>query len=495
MEEFEVGISYASEDLAKAEELYAALVARGISCFFDRENKILLLAKNMIDVFDQLYGRQIKFYMLALLSRHYATKPWTTYERQSGQARAIRESRGYIIPIRLDDTEIPGIFTTVNGFKWPPETAESIARHVQALITALRDGDAALKGTTVYGAGGIKVPPRHTMSSIQILLERIYGDVNSQLSPDYLLGYLARSTGYLYVVLKENKHLVERDLIRPLSWLLALASKFGIDLQDAFLTTYPEICHYCLQGVCICEKTGKRPPDFIPAYKVEDEIYQKRNAILNRCHLHGEIVDFEYARKCIQTIYPKNELIWQNIGPERHFLKLAEEVAEVHEAICHCIAGKKRIDAVADELSDVLAWLLSTWDICLPKRNVDHELLAYYRGGCPVCNRQVCKCRPYGGRAQNLFDVDLLSEVAENVRKLADDLPEHRGELATLSKSLDSVLETQRDPLARLTLFQLSRKLADIRDALRRSASPLTHAPAISAILEKIKNCYNSDPQ
>jgi hypothetical protein len=67
--------------------------------------------------------------------------------------------------------------------------------------------------------------------------------------------------------------------------------------------------------------------------------------------------------------------------------------------------------------------------------------------------------------------------------------------LATLSKSLDSVLETQRDPLARLTLFQLSRKLADIRDALRRSASPLTHAPAISAILEKIKNCYNSDPQ
>ena len=47
------------------------------------------------------------------LSRHYAQKLWTNHERRSAQARAFKENKEYILPARLDDTEIPGVPPTI----------------------------------------------------------------------------------------------------------------------------------------------------------------------------------------------------------------------------------------------------------------------------------------------------------------------------------------------------------------------------------------------
>ena len=52
-------------------------------------------------------------YCVMFLSEHYAQKLWTKHELQSAQARAsVEENREYILPVRLDDTEIPGILLT-----------------------------------------------------------------------------------------------------------------------------------------------------------------------------------------------------------------------------------------------------------------------------------------------------------------------------------------------------------------------------------------------
>ena len=47
-----------------------------------------------------------------LISNDYGLKLWTNHERQSAQARAFSENAEYILPVRLDDTEIPGILPT-----------------------------------------------------------------------------------------------------------------------------------------------------------------------------------------------------------------------------------------------------------------------------------------------------------------------------------------------------------------------------------------------
>jgi hypothetical protein len=48
------------------------------------------------------------------VSRQYAEKKWTTHERRSAIERALDEhQREYILPIQVDDTQLPGIHRTL----------------------------------------------------------------------------------------------------------------------------------------------------------------------------------------------------------------------------------------------------------------------------------------------------------------------------------------------------------------------------------------------
>jgi len=52
------------------------------------------------------------------VSAAYAEKVWPTHERRSVQARALSEKSEYILPVRFDDTEIPGLPNTVGHLKF-----------------------------------------------------------------------------------------------------------------------------------------------------------------------------------------------------------------------------------------------------------------------------------------------------------------------------------------------------------------------------------------
>jgi hypothetical protein len=55
---------------------------------------------------------------LILVSASYASRVWTTHERRSAQARALEQKSEYILPVRFDDTEIPGLPSTVAYLKF-----------------------------------------------------------------------------------------------------------------------------------------------------------------------------------------------------------------------------------------------------------------------------------------------------------------------------------------------------------------------------------------
>ena len=112
MEKYDVTLSFAGEDRQYAEELANLLKSGGYSVFYDDDEKAQLWGKNLYDHFSSVYKDQAR-YCVMFLSEHYARKLWTKHERQSAQARAFEESREYILPIRLDDTEIPGILGTL----------------------------------------------------------------------------------------------------------------------------------------------------------------------------------------------------------------------------------------------------------------------------------------------------------------------------------------------------------------------------------------------
>ena len=271
------------------------------------------------------------------------------------QARAFSQDSEYILPVRLDESEIPGLLSTTAYLRWPPETASSIADAISFKLKRL-----ASAATVPQSVGPDTRTTAPTIQGFQLLLDGIYGKVNYNRSLEYLYGYLSRTVGYLSKAVSQ-KQATEKDFIRPVSWLIAIASKVGIDVEDAFISRYPNLCPSCVQPQCVCFKTGKKPPTYMPAYQVKEELFRGRTTVVNR----RLPVTFDFAKVCIASVFPNNEIIWYYGGSGFHFSKVAEEVAEIHEAISGLLIGKKKLGAVSDEIADVLAWLLGAWYITL----------------------------------------------------------------------------------------------------------------------------------
>jgi hypothetical protein len=72
-----------------------------------------------------------------LLSKHYESKLWTNLERKSAQARAFRENREYILPIRIDDTKITGIHETVGYIDFKSHSIDEIVEMIMKKLTTI----------------------------------------------------------------------------------------------------------------------------------------------------------------------------------------------------------------------------------------------------------------------------------------------------------------------------------------------------------------------
>lgn len=110
--EFDIALSFAGENRAYAADVAERLRGQGIRVFYDQYEQATLWGKNLYDRLDYVYRRAARYCVL-FISKHYADKVWTNHERQSAQARALEENHEYVLPVRFDDTEIPGLRSTI----------------------------------------------------------------------------------------------------------------------------------------------------------------------------------------------------------------------------------------------------------------------------------------------------------------------------------------------------------------------------------------------
>lgn len=130
---YDVALSYAGEDRIYAEALAEALKRRGVIVFYDKYEVATLWGQDLYTYLSDIYENKAH-YCVMFLSKHYVAKLWTKHEREAAQARAFKEQEVYILPIRLDDTTIPGFLPTIAYLNWHEVTAESIA---DTIITKL----------------------------------------------------------------------------------------------------------------------------------------------------------------------------------------------------------------------------------------------------------------------------------------------------------------------------------------------------------------------
>lgn len=125
LKEYDVVISFAGEDRGYAEKIADLLLNDKFRVFYDKYEEYNLWGKDLYSHLSEVYNKCGR-YCVMFLSENYAKKQWPTLERKNAQARAFKENREYILPIRIDDTEIPGIPDTVGYQDLRLKTIEEI---------------------------------------------------------------------------------------------------------------------------------------------------------------------------------------------------------------------------------------------------------------------------------------------------------------------------------------------------------------------------------
>jgi hypothetical protein len=109
--EYDVALSFAGEDRPYVSQVADSLKRRHVTVFYDEYERAELWGKDLFAHLSEVYLNRAK-YTIMFISRHCAAKVWTNHERRSAQARALEEGGEYILPVRFDDTDVPGVLKT-----------------------------------------------------------------------------------------------------------------------------------------------------------------------------------------------------------------------------------------------------------------------------------------------------------------------------------------------------------------------------------------------
>lgn len=131
---FDVAISFAGTERQYAEELAQILQNAGYVVFYDNFYPEDLWGKDLVSTFDRIYRKQSR-YCVMFISKEYKNRVWTIQERRSAFARNLQEGgEDYILPIKVDDTDIDGLPPTIGYMhinKGIAHIAETLIKKIQ----------------------------------------------------------------------------------------------------------------------------------------------------------------------------------------------------------------------------------------------------------------------------------------------------------------------------------------------------------------------------
>lgn len=109
---YDVALSFAGEDRAIAKKIADELTKQHYKVFYDEYEQASLWGKDLYAHLNDVYKNRAK-YCLMIISENYSKKVWTTHERKAAQTKAFLNNKEYILPLRIDETEIEGLNETI----------------------------------------------------------------------------------------------------------------------------------------------------------------------------------------------------------------------------------------------------------------------------------------------------------------------------------------------------------------------------------------------
>jgi len=131
--DYDVSLSFACEDRDYVEQVALHLECMGIRYFYDNNQQVDLWGKNLSLHLQDIYKNKSK-YCVIFISQYYKEKAWTNHECESALERDLLEKKEYILPARFDDTDIPGIKSTIGYIDLNHVTPEEFAKIISNKI-------------------------------------------------------------------------------------------------------------------------------------------------------------------------------------------------------------------------------------------------------------------------------------------------------------------------------------------------------------------------
>lgn len=329
----------------------------------------------------------------------------------------------------------------------------------------------------------MEITKLHTINDYQLFLNEMYGAANAKREPDYIYSFLVRKVSFLSrAILRDGDY--EKSFIQSLSWLFTLASKFDINLNEAFYRKFPDVCPYCLKSPCECVQTHKQPAGDLAAYAARHELNEKFLALQNNDTLNRRAIDKAVIN--INDIYPSNSSVWKIFGSFYHFSRIFEELGETQEAYSAVIKNNDNISNLAEEIADVAAWIFSAWGIKCQKRSLGDVFKDYYLDGCPVCKKKICECDSYSGRSESMATEKDLQLIKGQLTELSALLVDKSSEINELVKSIDDAMQANTTLDAKRAVTQTDGFLKKTQSAIESGAATAENTAKITTALTSI---------
>lgn len=130
---FDVALSFAGEDRSYVEQVANELKTLSVEVFYDRFEQVDLWGSDLAEHFGQVYSQDAHFVVI-FSSHSYAAKAWPNHEKQFALSRHLKGEQGRILPVRLDDTEVPGIPPTLGYLDGRAINPTELARVIRVKI-------------------------------------------------------------------------------------------------------------------------------------------------------------------------------------------------------------------------------------------------------------------------------------------------------------------------------------------------------------------------
>ena len=127
-------MTYASEQKAYVEAVDNYLKKSGIKSWFLPFEEVELWGEDLLPYLQRIY-RDDATLCVMFISKEYVSKAWPKFERISALERQLDNDQVYILPVRFDDTTVPGLSSTVFYLLADNYTPERLA---DAIISKLK---------------------------------------------------------------------------------------------------------------------------------------------------------------------------------------------------------------------------------------------------------------------------------------------------------------------------------------------------------------------